>query len=109
MHEVWPARVDVHEAVGAGVVVAAAVAVIGQLVPARLRHRDVVVLEPLAVARAVDVRPVVARRRLALVYEDGVQAVRALQQQQHRRHLLVHVRVCVAFLRIPLPFPYMQR
>ena len=66
--EVGMAGVDVHDAVSTGVVVATD-AVLLNVFPRRLVDRDIVELQPLVGQRAVDVRPVVAGRGLALVHQ----------------------------------------
>ena len=81
-HEIRAVIIDVHETVGTSVVASASVAVTGQLLPRRLRHGDVIVLQPLPVASVVDVGPVVTGRRLTLVHEHGMQSIGRLQQRQ---------------------------
>ena len=82
LKEICAVCVDVHEAVGTGIVLATAVAIRSEVLPAGLAHPDVVEFEPLLQVSVVDVRPVVARRRLALVHEHRVQSVRPLQTGQ---------------------------
>lgn len=74
----YPGPVDVHEAVGAGVVVPPNALPL-QLFPGGLGHGDVIKLEPQATGLVVDECPVVAAGRLAFVHQHGMQVVGELQ------------------------------
>ena len=73
--------VDVHEAVGAGVVVPPNALPL-QLFPGGLGHGDVVELEPQGTGLVVDECPVVAAGCLAFVHQHGMQVVGELQPSE---------------------------
>ena len=87
LEEVVVVGFDIHETVGAGVVVAAH-ALLLEFLPRGLRDHDVVKLEPHVVLRTVHVGPVVARGRLTLVDQDRMETVRMLQVNKEKLIIL---------------------